>query len=224
MYDISFEKLYNGELCEAFDSHEDVLWLRSQGMDISGGKITMADIERLESYPKADRVRISGLRQDTFEFFIRKYGQNLRIIEFYKNKLVEDWSLLGMLPNVEYLYWFSNQRIDRMWDMTGNIMLKGVCISDFTRLHKLDGCGKPPALRYFAVRDAAWDKTEIESFLPLAGTGITHLGFGGKRVTDKRIDFINQMPNLEQIYGSRSIFTKEQIEWISTHHEKIQIK
>ena len=39
---------------------------------------------------------------------------------FFKNKGVEDWSLLGTLPELEGLYWFHNQKITKFWDMSRN--------------------------------------------------------------------------------------------------------
>lgn len=73
------------------------LWLREANMDIGGGTISKEEIDSLTNYPDIDVVTISGLRQDTFEYFIKNYGKQLRAIRFFKNKFVEDWSLLGTL-------------------------------------------------------------------------------------------------------------------------------
>ena len=115
------------------------LWLREEQMDIGGGKISIADIDKLKDYPKTDVVRISGLRQDTFEYFIQTYGNQLKAISFFKNKFIEDWSLLGTLTNVEYLHFFANQRISSLWDMSENRSLTGLCIEDFSRLSSIEG-------------------------------------------------------------------------------------
>ena len=50
------------------------LWLRDEKMDISGGKISVSDIDVLKDHPDTDTVTISGLRQDTFEYFIATYA------------------------------------------------------------------------------------------------------------------------------------------------------
>ena len=180
--ELTFEQFWRGHFCVDPDSHEDkILWLHEACMDIGGGKISIPEIDVLAEHPEVEAVAISGLRQDTFDYFIRTYGQRLRAIEFFKNKLVEDWSLLGTLPKLEYVYWFANQRIDRLWDMSGNTALKGLGVSDFTRLHSIEGIQTAPALRYFCFKDAVWDTSEVESFSPLAHTGVTHLMFGAKR-------------------------------------------
>lgn len=62
------------------------LWLREANMDIGGGTISKEEIDSLANYPDIDVVTISGLRQDTFEYFIKNYGKQLRAIRFFKNK------------------------------------------------------------------------------------------------------------------------------------------
>ena len=195
--DLTFEQFCDGEFCVDPRSHEDkILWLHEAAMDIGGGKISVGEIDVLAEHPEAEAVRITGLRQDTFEYFIKTYGRRLKAIEFFKNKLVEDWSLLGTLPELEYVYWFANQRIETLWDMSGNTALKGLCVSDFTRLHSIEGIQTAPALRYFCFKDAVWDTSEVESFCPLAHTGVTHLKFGAKRITDGSLEFLEECPSL----------------------------
>ncbi len=221
--ELTFEQFWRGHFCVDPDSHEDkILWLHEACMDIGGGKISIPEIDVLAEHPEAEAVRISGLRQDTFEYFIQTYGQRLRAIHFFKNKLVEDWSLLGTLPELEYVYWFANQRIDRLWDMTGNTSLKGLCVSDFTRLHSIEGILTAPGLRYFCFKDAVWDTSEVESFSPLAHTGVTHLMFGAKRITDGSLEFLEKMPSLELFDFPLNQFTTEQAAWAVANFPKLQ--
>lgn len=96
---------------------------------------------------------------------------SLKAIRFFKNKLVEDWSLLGTLPNLEYVDCFANQRISSLWDMSGNTSLTGLCIKDFSRLSSIEGIATAPALKEFIIGNAIWDKMVIESLMPLAPIG-----------------------------------------------------
>ncbi len=207
--DLSFEQLVRGDICGP-----EVIWLHPKKIDIGGGRIEKDDIDQLASHPEAQVVRIMGLRQDTFEYFIQTYGRQLRIIEFFKNKLVEDWSLLGSLPELKYVHWFANQRIDKLWDMSKNYSLKGLCISDFSRLHNIEGIDKAPALEYFSFQDAIWDSSEVESFSPLINTGVTHLYFGGKHINDNDLAFLEGMPDLEVFDFALNKFSTEQVAWI----------
>lgn len=60
------------------------LHLREEKADISGGKIKFSDIDVLKCYPDIDTVTISGLNQETFEYFILNYGKQLKSIRFSK--------------------------------------------------------------------------------------------------------------------------------------------
>lgn len=81
-------------------------WLKPKNMDVGGGIITIDEIDVLRDYPYLDVITISGLKQDTFEYFINHYGKQFKAIRFFKNKLVNDWSLLGTLENLEFIYYF----------------------------------------------------------------------------------------------------------------------
>ena len=167
--DFSFDSFINRK--SDYDSKTQThtcLWLREEKMDIGGGKISIADIDKLKEYPGTEVVTISGLRQDTFEYFIQTYGRQLKAISFFKNKFVEDWSLLGTLPDVEYLQFFANQRIHSLWNMSVNRSLTGLCIEDFSNLSSIDGIQTASALKDFRIGNAIWSTMVLDSLAPLA--------------------------------------------------------
>ena len=187
------------------------LEIKAADADVSGGKIDIEAIDRIADHPEAKSVCIFGLRQDTFEYFIRTYGRQFRYIRFFKNKSVEDWSLLGTLPELEGLYWFHNQKITKLWDMSKNYALKAVELSDFTKLHDLSGIEKAPALEWFGFGDAVWSTSEIESLRPFLNTGIRRISFSGKTIRDMDISFIPQMKSLEVFDFPTNLFTMEEV-------------
>lgn len=203
----NFENFINGSW--DYDKEKEChtgIWIRSNNMDVGGGRIAKEEIDRLSMYDNKEALTISGLTQETFEYFINKYGKELRAVRFFKNKMVEDWSLLGSLPDIEYIYWFHNQRITKLWDMSKNVGLKGLCISDFTRLKKLDGVEKAPNLEWFSMRDAVWDKTEVESYKCFSNTNVKYLHFGGKKILDGDLSFVADMPRLERFDFPPNLF------------------
>lgn len=60
--------------------------------DIGGGKLTKEDIDELKNHPQTDTLSIMGLHQDTFEYFIKTYGKQLKAIRFLKIK----WFRIGL--------------------------------------------------------------------------------------------------------------------------------
>ena len=197
------------------------LWLREERMDIGGGRISISDIDRLKEYPDEDTVTISGLRQDTFEYFINTFGGQLKAIRFFKNKLIEDWSLLGTLPQIQYLDFFANQRIDRFWDMSSNHDLTGLSVSDFSGIKDVELVNTAPVLEDFRIGNAMWSKMVIDSFMPLAGTSIRHLSFTGRKIVNQDLSFLDEMPFLETFDFPTNLFTTEQVAWIAANHPEI---
>ncbi len=221
--DFSFESFVNGtfDYSKKTQTHN-CIWLREENMDIGGGKIAIADIDRFKTYPHAEVVTISGLRQDTFEYFIKIYGKQLKAIRFFKNKFIEDLSLLGTLPELEYVYFFANQRATSLWDMSGNTSLTGLAIDDFSRLSSIKGIETAPALKEFKIGNAIWPTMVIDSFMPVANTKIEHLSFSGRAIKDNDLSFIEELPNLKSFDFATNMFSTEQVAWIVANYPQIE--
>jgi hypothetical protein len=187
------------------------LWLREEIMDVGGGKISIADIDQISQYENTDKVMISGLRQDTFEYFIEKYGYKLKYIKFFKNKLVEDLSALSGLAEVRYIEFFHNQRVTKLWDMSANRQLEGLCLNDFTRLHSLDGAQTAPNLKHLLFGDKVWNSSVLTDLTPLIGTKLVSFAFGGKTIENKDISVYEKMPELLHLDFPTNFYTTEEI-------------
>lgn len=220
--DFSFESFVHGnfDYDPATRKHH-CLWLRDENMDIGGGRISVSDIDKLQNHPTADVVMISGLRQDTFEYFIKTYGKQLKAIRFFKNKFIEDLSLLGTLPQLEYVYFFANQRVTSLWDMRQNESLTGLCIQDFSRLTSISGIETAPALKSFEIGNAVWCKTVVDSLMPLANTGVENLSFSGRAIADNDLSFMERLPCLKTFDFCASLFTTEQVAWIVANFPQV---
>lgn len=218
MMDFSFESFVSGnfDYDKATKTHNS-LWLREENMDIGGGKITIADIDKLKNYPDTEVVTISGLKQDTFEYFIKTYGKQLKAIRFFKNKFVEDLSLLGTLPHLEYVYFFANQRVTALWDMTENKSLSSLCIEDFSRLTSIRGVETAPALKEFRIGNAIWSTMVIDSLMPLSNSKIERLSFTGRAISDNDFSFLETLPELKVFDFATNVFTTEQVAWIAAN-------
>lgn len=114
--------------CESYNFPIHII---SENADIGGGITTIEDIDKLKDYENIDQVIISGLRQNTFEYFIKTYGDRIKDIYFCKNKFIEDFSPLGDLKNIEFISFFGNQRAVDLWDMSNNKSMKGLSIRRF---------------------------------------------------------------------------------------------
>ena len=216
--DFSFESFVSGNFdYDKTTKTHNSLWLREENMDIGGGKITIADIDKLKNYPDTEVVTISGLKQDTFEYFIKTYGKQLKAIRFFKNKFVEDLSLLGTLPHLEYVYFFANQRVTALWDMTENKSLSSLCIEDFSRLTSIRGVETAPALKEFRIGNAIWNTMVLDSLTPLSNSKIERLSFTGRAIGDSDFSFLETLPELKVFDFATNVFTTEQVAWIAAN-------
>ena len=216
--DFTFKSFIDGSFdCDAETGVHTGLWLHGEKMDIGGGKITRRDIDRLKDYPGTAAVTISGLRQDTFEYFIRTYGKDLRAIRFFKNNTVEDWSLLSTLTDIEYLDFLSNRRIDKLWDMSGNKALTGLRICDFTKLKSIEGIAAASALRCFHIGEAVHGKMVLSSLSPLAGSPIEELRCTCKGLLDEDLSFLYEMKKLTVFDFPSELFDTEKVAWIAAN-------
>ena len=153
--------------------------------EVDGGCISVDQIdETIGNKPDAKTIVISGLRQDTFEYFVKTYGGQFDAISFWKNKLVGDLSPLGELKDIKFINYFFNQRATSLWNMSGNTALKGLSIYDFSRLHSIADIETAPNLEFFGIGDQVWAGMVIDSLKPVAKTNIKHFEWCGKTVSD----------------------------------------
>lgn len=153
-------------------------------MEVGGGETTYEEIESIAQFPNAKSIIISGLRQETFEYFIDNFGDQFEAISFWKNKAVKDLSSLAKLENIKYISYFYNQKASDLWDMSGNKQLTGLSIMDFSKLKSISKIETSKSLKYFRLGNEVFDKMEIDSLKPLKNTNITHFEWLGKKVLD----------------------------------------
>ena len=93
-------------------------------------------------------------------------------------------SALSLLSDIEYINYFFNQKASKLWDMSNNKRLVGLSLTDFSKLHSLDGIETAGNLEYFRIGNRVEARMEIESFKPIVDTEIKHFVWDGKCVKD----------------------------------------
>lgn len=190
--------------------------------DISGGRITKNDIDSLKNC-KANEIWISGLTQDTFEYFIETYGQQFKIIHFWKCPLIADFKKLETLTNIEYLIFFWNQRVTHLWDLSKNPKLRGLSFDDFTRMHTLEEIPLSPSLEELYFGDKIWNKYILDSLTPLSRTKkLKTLVFSAKKINDNDITPLARIMNLESLEFTSNLFSTEQVAWLTANTTNIR--
>ncbi len=198
------------KIMEEKDSH---IKLYAEG--ITGGKITKDQISELEE-SDATELSISGLRQDTFEYLIFKYGSKFRKINFWKCPRVEDLTPLETLKNIEGVDWFWNTKSKSLWDFSKNIRLTFLHLRDFQNVQTISEISKSNSLIEIDIDGGIWKQSEIDSLETLTQIStLKTLNFSSK-LADRRAEPIIRMKNLEELYFSSNVFTTEQIAWLTS--------
>ena len=179
--------------------------------EVGGGAVSIEQIDNsIGRCPDAKSIVISGLKQDSFEYFIQKYGKQFEAISFWKNKLVSDISVLETLETVKYINYFFNQRATSLWNMSKNSNLTGLRIFDFSKLHTINGIETAHNLEYFSIGDAVWGGMEIESLSPVAKSSITHFEWCGKKVLDNNYRCLSE-GHIQELDINPTQFTMEEL-------------
>lgn len=190
------------------------LYVGMQNADGGIKKLTFDDIDMLLQNRSNDAVTISGLQQDTFEYFIEKYATQFKGIRFCNNRLIHDWSALAELSSLEYLELFSSHGMISLWDVSFNLSLKALSISNCSKLHSIKGIEKAPSLKRLDIGEYIWRSTILDSLMPLAKTKIEYLNFTGKKIEDNDLSFLLEMSELNHFDFPTNLFTTEQVAWV----------
>lgn len=185
--------------------------------DISGGRISKSTIDSLENTKDEHVLTVSGLKQDTFEYLIHNHGHRFRTINFWKCPLVEDFSPIESLPNIEFISYFWNQRVTRLWNFGKTPKLKGFAFDDFTRMHTLLDLENAGSLEELEFGNKIWVKYKLETLEPISKlTQLKRLVFSANKIEDGRIEPLAVLSNLESLSFPANLFTTEQVAWLKS--------
>src|SRR5574339_36997 len=186
--------------------------------NISGGRIKKQDIDTIREFPNATEIAISGLTQDTFDYFVENYGHQFKAIIFWKCPLVGDLKLLELLDQVEYIVYYWNQRAESLWDFSKTKALKGFSYDDFTRMHDISQLPGSPSLEELQFGDMIWTTYILNTLYPLREcTSLKRLSFSARKIMDERIEPIAHLHQLEQLSFPTRLFTTGQVAWLKAH-------
>jgi hypothetical protein len=185
---------------------------------VSGGRITKDEIDVIREFPDATEIAISGLTQDTFEYFVERYGHQFQAIIFWKCPLVGSLKAMEYLEQVEYIVYFWNQMAEHLWDFPKTKSLKGFSFDDFTRMHDISEIAGAPALEELQFGDRVWAKYILNTLDPIKKcTTLKSLRFSAKKIVDGKIEPLAHLKQLENLWFPSKLFSTEQVAWLKAH-------
>lgn len=140
----------------------------AESIDLGDARRSLPDLdEEMQYHTGVKHIQISNPSQAQFEHFVQKYGDQYETIYFFHGRRIRDLSALSGLKNVRCLLFYSCGAKE-MWDMRGNISLKGLFISDSKRLiYDLSPLTAAPALEEVILLSSMFSKYTVQSVEPL---------------------------------------------------------
>lgn len=161
-------------------------------------------------------LEICGMNQASLEYFVQHYGKTYRYLSFFKCQLIQDFSPLEDLTNLEEVSLYWNIRADRLWNMERNVSLRSINISDAKRITL-----KPELLKTSKVMEnviisgSIFNNYPMESLDCFSGMpALKHLWLNNIRLNDKNMDVLKTLSALERFDFDAGMLTTEEIAWI----------
>ena len=183
--------------------------------ELSGGKIKKEQIDLLRDY-QCDSISISGLRQDTFEYFISEYGNKFKDIDFFKCQRVQDLTPIEDLKEIESISFCWNQMADSFWDVSKNGRLNSLTLHTFNKINDISSLEGASALEYLSFGDY-WDrKHDFQTLEPLSSIKtLKSLYFFPKRILDNRVFPLAALNQLEELFFPSNLFSTDKLAWLT---------
>jgi len=185
---------------------------------IHSRRIAKDEIDVIREFPSATEIAISGLTQDTFEYFIENYAQQFKAIIFWKCPRIGNLNAIEALDQVEYIVYFWNQMAEHLWDFSKTMALKGFCYDDFTRMHDISEIVAAPALEELQFGNRVWAKYILNTLDPIKKcTTLKSLAFSAKKIVDRKIEPLAHLKQVEHLSFPSNLFSTEQVAWLKAH-------
>ena len=186
---------------------------------LGGGEISKENIDRINAYPKIDKIHISGLNDETLEYFVEKHGNKFVSIEFFKCPKISDLSSLSQLTNIEEIMFYWNQKSSKLWDMTNNKKLKIIEIYDFRKVIDLDYLSTAQNLTKLIIGSLdLHGKTILLSIEPISKLNkLEELRLGVDKIIENDFTVFSTLKSLKLIHFPANMYKLEVLAWLKVH-------
>ncbi|MBR5014543.1 MAG: hypothetical protein IKY16_08070 [Bacteroidales bacterium] len=161
-------------------------------------------------------LEICGMNQQSLEYFVQHYGKTYRYLSFFTCQLIQDFSPLEDLVNLEEVSMYWNIRADKLWNFEKNISLKAISISDAKKLTLNPELLKTSkVLETVCFSGSIFNNYPMESLECFSGMpSLKHLWLNNIRLNDKDLSALSSLPSLERFDFDAGMLTTEEIAWI----------
>ena len=175
-------------------------------------------------------LHISGLKQNSFEYFVSNHAHNFSVICLAHCNLIKDFSCLEKLNKLEYLLIEWNIRATKLWDMSQNTSLNGLYLSDVKKVTNLSDIVTAPNLKELAIDETVdsqlgSNKWRLTTLSPIDNAPrLERLFLAISRIEDESILPLLKMKNLRKLHITMGLFTLEDFATINSTLKNTSVK
>ena len=168
-------------------------------------------------------LEICGMNQQSLEYFVQHYAKTYRYLSFFQCQLIQDFSPLEDLANLEEVSVYWNIRADKLWNFERNEVLRTISISDAKRMTL-----NPDLLKTSKVMEniffsgSIFNNYSMEALDCFAGMpALKNLWLNNIRLNNKNMDVLKTLPALERFDFDAGMLTTEEIAWIVAKYPEL---
>ena len=171
-------------------------------------------------------LEICGMNQQSLEYFVQHYGKTYRYLSFFKCQLIQDFSPLEDLENLEEVSLYWNIRADKLWNFKKNTSLRAIGISDAKKMTLRPELLKTSdTLETVCFSGSIFNNYPMESLECFTGMpSLKHLWLNNIRLNNKDLGTLKSMPALERFDFDAGMLTTEEIAWIVAKYPNLSGK
>ena len=161
-------------------------------------------------------LEICGMNQQSLEYFVQHYGKTYRYLSFFSCQLIQDFSPLEDLENLEEVSLYWNIRADKLWNFKKNTSLRAIGISDAKKMTLRPELLKTSdTLETVCFSGSIFNNYPMESLECFAGmSSLKHLWLNNIRLNNKDLSVLKSLTALERFDFDAGMLTTEEIAWI----------
>jgi len=182
----------------------------------------------LENTPWSEII-LYDLKQDSFEYFVQHYGHKFSIIHLRHSRLINDFSCLSILDKLEYMIIEWNIRATQLWDMSGNLALKGIKLWDTKKITNFHELTTAPTLKELAIDESVDSQLgsspwKLETLKPLSQLkNLEKLNLTVSKVQDSDITPLLDLKKISKLSIIANLFSLEEFALLNAKLKNAEI-
>ncbi len=155
------------------------------------------NLERLRSFTNLEKLWIYTVNQHEMDTILRVV--NPKMLYIYEMR-VSDLSLLENQTNVEVMALEWNTKATQLWDLSKNVSLKALSITDFSKLNYISPLQYNKSIEILDLAGGIWNRLKLDTLEPLQYLQqLKYLGLSNIKVQTESLEPVSHLKGLQEL-------------------------